>query len=420
MTRSLLVVAYLISVSALKVTDKSEPSEQPAESEVPDEIDSIDTSPEMIASASKSRDLLQKPKAQLKDGAESTEILLSNGRIVKAGAESKSGRSKAERAALPKFMMTNGPATADSDGFSWASYRWNLDNPGMRTHPAKAKNSHDAQFVVTCCLDSKTAKHFSNLPKRSPDRPYLVKTLNGKKEVQDVLAKRSDIYVLNYDLRDEMDKKSEPLRGITIAPHNYFNGRKVGPNAPRKYFVSFQGRKTSKLRHELHDAFNGKNSKYRFRKDIDVTTVMDRMWNVKQQTGDHHFNEKMNTTYALLPKGDDRWSLRFSEAIGAGAIPVILADGLTLPYENIIDWSTAAIRLPNAYAKDADLIMKALPSDQETIVKMRQAVYDINRKYFATPDARADAMLLDAAALVKKGGKYSPIWNSYTQGEMKD
>merc|ERR1719162_509305 len=98
---------------------------------------------------------------------------------------------------------------------------------------------------------------------------------------------------------------------------------------------------------------------------------MDRMWNVKQQTGDHHFNQKMNTTYALLPKGDDRWSLRFSEAVGAGAIPVIIADGLTLPYENIIDWSTAAIRLDNSYAQDADKLVNALPSDEKTIQKLR-------------------------------------------------
>lgn len=388
MSRSVLLVAYLICASALN-------------------IENVDGKPKK-----------QKKETGLKTTSESessgtSKILLSNGQVRTVGAEYQSGRSKSERASMPKFHMKAGPAPADNDGFSWARYRWDLDNPGMKHHPARAGEA-DAQFVVTCCLDKATQGHFLNLPKRSPEKPYLVKALSGSKAVQEVLAKRPDMYVLNYDLRDNMDKSADPLRGITIAPHNYFDGKKQTEDAPRKFFVTFQGRKTSKLRHELHDAFNGPQSKYRDWKNVSVTTVMDRMWKVKQQTGDHHFNDKMNTTYALLPKGDDRWSLRFSEAIGAGAIPVLIADGLTLPYEEIIDWNTAAIRLPNSYAKDSDKIMKALPSDPETIMKMRKAVYDINRKYFATAEARADAMLLDASAKVKQNGKYSPIWDKYT------
>merc|ERR1719231_1403328 len=192
-----------------------------------------------------------------------------------------------------------------------------------------------------------------------------------------------------------MNKQSAPLRGITIAPHNYYNGKKLKVDEPREFFVTFQGRKTSKLRHDLHDAFN-LHAKYKHWTNISIETVMDRNWNKMQQTGDAKFNMKMNSTYVLLPKGDDRWSLRFSETIGAGAIPVILADGLTLPYEHIIDWSKAAIRLPNNFANNADDIMKKLPTDEKTIMKMREAVYDIQKTYFASPETRADAMLMEA------------------------
>jgi hypothetical protein len=327
---------------------------------------------------------------------------------MKVDQQYQSGRTYKERASMPKFVLQGGPSKLSGDGFSWGHYRWSLDNPGLRNHPARAKSHEEAQFVITCCLDETTKGHFAKLPKRSQSSPYLIKILDAGKGIKEIVEKRPDFYALDYDLRDGIDKSAEPVRGVTIAPHNYYNGKKQAPDAPRKYFVTFQGRKTSKLRHELHDAFNAKTSKYHNRRDIAIETVMDRMWNVNQQTGDHRFNEKMNTTYALLPKGDDRWSLRFSEAIGAGAIPVIIADGLTLPYENIIDWSKASIRLPNVAAQDADQIMQALPTDKATIMKMRNEVYDINRKYFATKEARADAMLLDAAALVKKNGKYLP------------
>lgn len=336
-----------------------------------------------------------------------SKVLMSNGQYMKV--DSKSGRTYKERAALPKFMLLGGPSKRDKDGFSWAYYRWNLDNPGLRAHPAKAHKSKDAQFVITCCLDDTTKGHFANLPKRTPESPYLVKILDAGHGIKELINKRDDMYALDYDLRDGIDKAAEPVRGVTIAPHNYYNGRKRGIDEPRKYFLAFQGRKTSKLRHVLHDSFNGPTSKYRHWKNISVDTIMDRMWNYKQQTGDSRFNDKMNTVYALLPKGDDRWSLRFSEAIGAGAIPVVMADGVTLPYENIIDWSKACIKLPNAYAEDADKVMKALPNDEATIMKMRKEVYEINRKFFATPEARADAMLLDAAAMVAKKGKYEPL-----------
>merc|ERR1719281_2396747 len=123
-----------------------------------------------------------------------------------------------------------------------------------------------------------------NLPERSPEKPYLVKVLSAPKSVRKIFDKRQDFLAVNYDLRDSMDKQDEPLRGITIAPHNYYNGKRLKVDSPRKFFVTFQGRKTSKLRHELHDAFN-QHRRYKIRRNISVETVMDRMWNVKQQTG---------------------------------------------------------------------------------------------------------------------------------------
>lgn len=323
------------------------------------------------------------------------------------------GRSKEERAKLPKFFLLGKDglnfAKFDKDGFSWAAYRWSLDNPGLKNHPAKTTNINQAKFVITCCLDKDTKRDFAALPKRSPQNPYLIKVLSGPKEVQSLFEKRDDFIAINYDLRDSMRNDAAPLRGITIAPHNYFNGKKQNMTANRNFFVTFQGRKTSKLRHQLHDAFN-LNARYSRNKNISVETIMDRMWNVNQQTGDKKFNMKMNSTYVLLPKGDDRWSLRFSETLGAGAIPVILADGLTMPYEDIIDWSKAAIRLPNNFANNADDIMKKLPTDEKTIMKMREAVYDIQKTYFASPETRADAMLMEAEAFIQKGAKYDPIW----------
>jgi hypothetical protein len=49
-----------------------------------------------------------------------------------------------------------------------------------------------------------------------------------------------------------------------------------------------------------------------------------------------------------VPHGHGRWNHRFSEVIAAGAIPVVIADGLILPFSQLIDWRHAAVRVMHA------------------------------------------------------------------------
>merc|ERR1719356_114370 len=66
------------------------------------------------------------------------------------------------------------------------------------------------------------------------------------------------------------------------------------------------------------------------------------------------YNDLLNTSYALCPRGDGRWNFRFSEVVGACSIPVVIADGLTLPFSEIIDWSDVVITLPEAIITNID------------------------------------------------------------------
>ena len=70
----------------------------------------------------------------------------------------------------------------------------------------------------------------------------------------------------------------------------------------------------------------------------------------------------MNTSFALVPSGFNRWSFRFIDAIGACAIPVIMADGLTLPFDQIIPWDELVIWIPSRFSDDALHIIKQLPT----------------------------------------------------------
>merc|ERR1740138_1668034 len=55
------------------------------------------------------------------------------------------------------------------------------------------------------------------------------------------------------------------------------------------------------------------------------------------------YNDLLNTSYALVPHGDGRWNFRFSEVVGACAIPVVIADGITWPFNELINWTEASV-----------------------------------------------------------------------------
>ena len=93
-------------------------------------------------------------------------------------------------------------------------------------------------------------------------------------------------------------------------------------------------------------------------------------------------------------------SAHVSEALNACSIPVIIADGLTLPYAQLIDWDTACVRISESVldgmASYRDLLA-LLPSGGR-LRAMQRSVARINERFFATARLREDALLDSARA----------------------
>jgi len=104
------------------------------------------------------------------------------------------------------------------------------------------------------------------------------------------------------------------------------------------------------------------------------------------------YKRLMRTTkFALVPRGDNKFSYRFAEALAAGAIPVFHGDDYMLPFRpELIDWNRCALILPEKDAGDTtmDMLNEYLtnPDKTEEMCARRQYCYfGIYKKYIENP-----------------------------------
>lgn len=235
---------------------------------------------------------------------------------------------------------------------------------------------------------------FATLPVRTAASPYLLffkPTFCGfdfkcPPLLQTLIRNRTDIIWVGHDLTGMiLAYPDHVLPGITIPGELgstlYHAWRYRGQRTfPHRNFLTFQGKCPSKhhafewyanysVRGELNRLFNKVNKQNYGNEPRDLPPGVHyrciqpnrgRFSNVSQ------YDNLLDTVFALVPRGDERWSFRFLEAVGAGAIPVIVADGLTLPFENIIDWDSLVVRIPESTVVLADSfndILSLLPDD---------------------------------------------------------
>ncbi len=91
------------------------------------------------------------------------------------------------------------------------------------------------------------------------------------------------------------------------------------------------------------------------------------------------------TQFAGVPRGDNLFSYRFTEALSGGCIPVVYADGWVLPFsKRLLDWHSVAILIPE---QDVAQTMNYLQNvSMKERCRMRQKGYEFYQQYMATPE----------------------------------
>mmetsp|Transcript_123507 Transcript_123507/g.349108 ORF Transcript_123507/g.349108 Transcript_123507/m.349108 type:complete len:485 (+) Transcript_123507:60-1514(+) len=277
-----------------------------------------------------------------------------------------------------------------------------LNSTDRVTNPQKAK------FVLWCCYtEVSSARALAGLPSRAPDRPYLVWTSGLATKFDDpglqLLIHRGDMMFIAFDLRDyyKLNDTTPPLPGVTMAPPRGL-GKNTGVSRP-KYFATFMGSEnqcagcSAMVRKDLKESYRD------FRKTQTRADVFVRVG--PSVVGEPSYTSTMNSTYVFLPHGHGRWSYRLSEAMQQCAIPVVLADGLTLPFEELISWDHIAVERPEALARDFHTLLRSLSTDERWIRERRERVCQAQEMYFMNQKLRSEALLRSAALWLRKHGR---------------
>lgn len=92
-----------------------------------------------------------------------------------------------------------------------------------------------------------------------------------------------------------------------------------------------------------------------------------------------------NSKFGLVLHGDGRWSHRLIEVMGSGAIPVLISDGLTLPFEEIVDYENSIIRISEKQLYSCNSVndfIKLLPDENGAGIFNKKAKHIYN-EYFS-------------------------------------
>jgi len=159
----------------------------------------------------------------------------------------------------------------------------------------------------------------------------------------------------------------------------------------RHFLMTFAGNFRDKTRKKLKKLHNGKD-----------VLILKRPQLTEYINGT--FEDMLaSSKFGAAPRGDNKFSYRFTEVLSAGAIPVVHSDGWVLPFRpELVDWSECAVHIPEQNVSYTLEILAKIDDKQRC--KMRQRCYEIYQKYMRTHEGTVAGVI---AGLELVANKYS-------------
>lgn len=153
-----------------------------------------------------------------------------------------------------------------------------------------------------------------------------------------------------------------------------------------KYFLTFLGTMRNyplrrAIAERFHDPDNG----------VIIQTSVEEQIGGKPSVEVEYLDTLFHTQFTLCPRGRALYSYRTTEAIAAGAIPVILGDGYAFPYNELIDWRSFAVILPESSWETMMDVLRSFTSEE--IARMRRNMGIAYNKIFKNDSTLMDTTL---------------------------
>mmetsp|Transcript_34242 Transcript_34242/g.97074 ORF Transcript_34242/g.97074 Transcript_34242/m.97074 type:complete len:414 (+) Transcript_34242:3020-4261(+) len=190
------------------------------------------------------------------------------------------------------------------------------------------------------------------------------------------------------------------IPGLEIDPLFYHPGSRTPLYAledkPKKYLAYFRGTIFHKagwsyskgLRPKLHGLFEN---------ETDI------IYGTKEKGCDRpcYHREMTQATFCLNPLGWSPWTLRFYQAIMTRCIPVVIADDIEFPFENQIDYTKLAIKIPEKDVDDIVSFMRSMPEHQKAAMRAEGDKHWLKYTY-QRPPVEGDAFYCTLQELARK------------------
>ncbi len=93
----------------------------------------------------------------------------------------------------------------------------------------------------------------------------------------------------------------------------------------------------------------------------------------------------LGSKFQLVPRGAGLHSHRLLESLSAGSIPMVLADGMVLPFAELIPWEEAVVVVPEAAWQGVPDLARRLEADAGKMADMQCAGLAVYRNFFLRP-----------------------------------
>ncbi len=102
--------------------------------------------------------------------------------------------------------------------------------------------------------------------------------------------------------------------------------------------------------------------------------------------------------FAFVPRGDAEFSYRLLEAMSFGCIPIVIADGLVLPFDRLVPWADISLHMPEAKVADLPAFLSQVSPSR--IAAMQRGVVDAYQTHFADMQRIIGALLREVDMIV--------------------